>query len=301
MASITRRTDKSFRIRISIGFDETGKRQFYDETFYPTAKGKAAQEKEAKRYANELEKKIRSGRDFETSQLTFREFSEKYWKPRKVNTIEVTTMEGYESTLERIVYPALGNMKLSQINILPIQKLYDDLVAEGKAPASLRQVHAVISDILKHAYKMNVPLLLRKMKLQRAEYVIFVPKDWNIKSDKEEDYWPIRMLKDVARLPIYTDDWLGRGHTVTMNEDSSPVASNTLFNSCVLLNSYGKDNQVVEAVKIGLFGDKVNFWQIFPLYQEELTYKLDHPVEDLMELLKDESMVIDIHRKNYCK
>lgn len=151
------------------------------------------------------------------------------------------------------------------------------------------------------AYKMNVPLLLRTMKLQRAEYVIFVPKDWNIKSDKEEDYWPIRMLKDVARLPIYTDDWLGRGHTVTMNEDSSPVASNTLFNSCVLLNSYGKDNQVVEAVKIGLFGEKVNFWQIFPLYQEELTYKLDHPVEDLMELLKDESMVIDIHRKNYCK
>ena len=156
MASITRRTDKSFRIRVSIGFDETGKRQYYDETFYPTAKGKAAQEKEAKRYANELEKKIRFGRDFETSQLTFREFSEKYWKPRKVNTIEVTTMEGYESTLERIVYPALGNMKLSQINILPIQKLYDDLVAEGKAPASLRQVHAVISDILKHAYKMNV-------------------------------------------------------------------------------------------------------------------------------------------------
>ena len=144
MASITRRTDKSFRIRVSIGFDETGKRQYYDETFYPAAKGKAAQEKEAKRYANELEKKIRSGRDFETSQLTFREFSEKYWKPRKVNTIEVTTMEGYESTLERIVYPALGNMKLSQINILPIQKLYDDLVAEGKAPASLRQVHAVI-------------------------------------------------------------------------------------------------------------------------------------------------------------
>lgn len=58
-----------------------------------------------------------------------------------IGSVHTGEMEGYESTLERIVYPALGNMKLSQINILPIQKLYDDLVAEGKAPASLRQWH----------------------------------------------------------------------------------------------------------------------------------------------------------------
>ena len=109
------------------------------------------------------------------------------------------------------------------------------------------------------------------------------------------------MLKDVARLPIDTDSWLSVGHTVTMNEDSSPVASNTLFNSCVLFHSFGKNKQVVEALKIGLFGDEVNFWQVFPLYQEELEYKFKHPVDDLIELLKDVPMVVDINRKNYCK
>lgn len=151
------------------------------------------------------------------------------------------------------------------------------------------------------AYKMDIPREFRKWKLERAEYVIFLPEDWDIKSDKEEDYWPIRMLKDVARLPIDTDSWLSVGHTVTMNEDSSPVASNTLFNSCVLFHSFGKNKQVVEALKIGLFGDEVNFWQIFPLYQEELEYKFKHPVDDLIELLKDVPMVVDINRKNYCK
>ena len=44
------------------------------------------------------------------------------------------------------------------------------------------------------AYKMNVPREYKPYKLERAEYVIFLPKDWDIKSNKEEDYWPIRML-----------------------------------------------------------------------------------------------------------
>ena len=151
------------------------------------------------------------------------------------------------------------------------------------------------------AYKMDIPKELKRWNLERAEYVIFLPKDWNIKSDKEEDYWPIRMLKDLARYPIYTDSWLTLGHTVTMNEDSSPVASNTEFNSCVLVYSLGKNKQVVEALKLKPFGDVVNFWQVFPLYQEELEFKLEHTTNEFIDLLKDVPMVVDINRKNYCK
>jgi integrase len=156
MASITRRSDASFQIRISNGYDENGKRLYYTETYYPSAKRKTAQEKEAQKYADDLEQKLRSGKDYETSQMTFKEFAETCWKPRKLITIEKTTLEGYEGTLERIVYPAIGNMRLFQINILPIQHIYDQMVSDHKSPASVRQVHAVISDILKHAYKMNV-------------------------------------------------------------------------------------------------------------------------------------------------
>lgn len=153
------------------------------------------------------------------------------------------------------------------------------------------------------AYKMNVPKEYKPFKLERAEYVIFLPKDWNVKSNNEEDYWPIRMLKDVARLPIYTDSWLTYGHTVQMNEDASPVAENTGFNSCVLMGSIGKNNQGVDPLKLGLLGKTVNFYQIYPLYNEEMEFKLEHSLDELSEKISDDDLdpIININRKNYCK
>ena len=152
------------------------------------------------------------------------------------------------------------------------------------------------------AYKMNVPKELRSYVCDRAEYVIFLPKDWDIESDKEEDYWPIRMLKSVARLPIGAEDWLCDSHDVQLTEDGSPVAENTGFNSCVLLASSGKNGQEVKPLKLGLFGKKVAFYQLYPLYPEELQFKLEHSFDELMDKLDaEENMVINIHRKNYCK
>lgn len=152
------------------------------------------------------------------------------------------------------------------------------------------------------AYKMNIPKEYKSKVCDRAEYVIFLPKDWNLKSDKEKDYWPIRMLKTVARLPVRSDDWLFYSHTVNLTEDGSPVAENTQFNSCVLLVSKGK-NQFVKPLKLGR-GKKVAFYQLYPLYQEELEYKLENSFLDLWDKVDEEELnnqVINIHRKNFCK
>ena len=35
----------------------------------------------------------------------------------------------------------------------------------------------------------------------------------------EKWYWPIRLLKSLARLPIASDTWLGFGHTLEHEED----------------------------------------------------------------------------------
>ena len=153
------------------------------------------------------------------------------------------------------------------------------------------------------AYKMKVPKGLSDV-CDRAEYVANLPKDWNLESDKEEDYWPIRMLKTIARLPVSEDDWLYISHSVNLTEDGSAVSENTKFNSCMLLPSVGKDGQLVKPLKMGLFGKKVAFYQLYPLYQEELEYKLEHSFDELIERIDDEDLsnhVINIHRKNYCK
>ena len=157
------------------------------------------------------------------------------------------------------------------------------------------------------AYKMNIPKELKGDVCDRAEYVIFLPKDWDLESTDEEFYWPIRMMKKIARLTVNTEDWLGFRHTVNLTGDGSPVAENTKFNSCVLLPSLGKEGQYVEPLKLGLFGKKVAFFQIYPLYQEELEFKLDHSFDELIDKIEadgeitDRKLIIDIHRRNYCK
>ena len=153
------------------------------------------------------------------------------------------------------------------------------------------------------AFKMNVPEDLKSDVYERAEYVVFLPADWNIKSDKEEDYWPIRMLKTVARLPVSMDDWLFYRHTVNLTDDESPVAENTGFNSCVLFISFGKGNKPGEPLKLDLSDKEVAFFQLVPLYPEELEFKLEHSFDELEDIMDDDlyDPVVDIHRENYCK
>ena len=48
----------------------------------------------------------------------------------------------------------------------------------------------------------------------------------------EKWYWPIRLLKSLARLPINCDSWLGHGHRV---ENREPFADNTKLCTATLI------------------------------------------------------------------
>lgn len=149
------------------------------------------------------------------------------------------------------------------------------------------------------AYKMNVPSELREYNLERAELVLYLPPTWDIKSSKEEDYWPIRQLKALARLPIQCDTWLGYGHTVSSDEENNPYAEGTEFCSMMLLTAL---NQYYEKLDFSLkTKGKINFYQLFPLYKEELDYKMATDANALLDLFDDEDImpIINTKRKNY--
>ena len=64
------------------------------------------------------------------------------------------------------------------------------------------------------AHRMNVPEELAEYKLERAELAIALPPDWKLDEESLKDerwYWPIGLLKVLARLPISGDTWLGFG------------------------------------------------------------------------------------------
>ena len=136
------------------------------------------------------------------------------------------------------------------------------------------------------AHRMNVPKELRARKLERAELLLCLPPDWKLQVQDFNDehwYWPVRLLKNMARLPAAEDDWLGYGHTV--DNDGAPYAENTELCGALLTIPVNFGKASYECNLPG--GDVVNFYQLLPLYKEEMAYKLDHEVEDLLFQSRD--------------
>lgn len=148
------------------------------------------------------------------------------------------------------------------------------------------------------ACPMNLPEPLKGSGLDYAEYVIFLPADWNLSSSDEKDYWPIRDLKNSARLPLYTDSWLGYGHTIQANEDGSPYAENTGFTATLLANAVGCDGKHLSLVLSS--GKEICFYLLIPIYPEELDYKMKNGADALLDLLLEIPgfPVTDTHREN---
>ena len=148
------------------------------------------------------------------------------------------------------------------------------------------------------AYEMAIPDEWKEYRLERAEYVIYVPKEWNLNSPEIADYWPIKVLKDVARLPILCDTWLSFGHTTQDDEEGSPYAPNTKFNSVVL--DFCENHQGEVRLETSS-GKTINFYQIIPLYPEELEFKMNNDAETLIDLFDKKNIeykIVDINRRS---
>lgn len=146
------------------------------------------------------------------------------------------------------------------------------------------------------AYPMHVPSELREYELEHMELIAFLPPNWEIYSHREQDYWPIRYLKIMGRLPIEQQTWLGFGHTVGGGES---FAENTDLNSIVLLSACDLQYEPMELRMSS--GKKINFYQMYPLYDEELKYKMNYGLDALCERIDDEDIfpLVNIQRKNY--
>ena len=146
------------------------------------------------------------------------------------------------------------------------------------------------------AHRMNVPEELAEYKLERAELAIALPGNWKLKHEdlkNERWYWPIRLLKTLARLPIASDTWLGFGHTMD-NEDD--FAKDTKL--CAAMLTGPQDTEDGSEVCILPSGEEVNFYQVIPLYRDELEYKLAHDADALLDKMDGISFVTYNTRPN---
>lgn len=145
------------------------------------------------------------------------------------------------------------------------------------------------------AHIMNIPEEMPKEEFGRAELVMCLPPDWKLGETDDEWYWPISLIKNLARLPINCDTWLGWAHSVDNRE---PFAPNTELCGSILVRprNVGEEGEECELPN----GDKVRFYEIFPLYRTEMNFKIDHSAEALLDLVGGEPPIVSPGRKNYC-
>lgn len=134
----------------------------------------------------------------------------------------------------------------------------------------------------------------------RVELMIHLPPDWLLdqKSFEEEShYWPVRWLKIFGRVPHNYDTWIGWGHTIPNGDPAEPIAD-TGFTGFLLSPPYwlGADFFLLKVDE----DTTIAFFDMTPLYPEEMELKLAQGVEALEERFEQHEIgpVVDIRRTN---
>ncbi|SPT71347.1 Predicted O-linked N-acetylglucosamine transferase, SPINDLY family [Anaerobiospirillum thomasii] len=163
-------------------------------------------------------------------------------------------------------------------------------------PPSDRRNYYTLITMGMGAHRMNVPEELASYNLERAELAIALPPDWKLDDASLHDekwYWPVRLLKSMARLPIYSETWLGFGHSL---DNEKPFADNTQLCAAMLTGL----EDTLDDGEICILSDdlEINFYQVIPLYREEMEYKMTHDADSLLEKMAGISFIVDPYRKN---
>lgn len=161
-------------------------------------------------------------------------------------------------------------------------------------PSPERNYYTLITEGM-GAHIMELPEELSAEQYGRAELLICLPPEWRVGENDEEWFWPIGLLKGLARLPINCETWLGVSHSIDNRE---PFAKNTDLCGAVLRTPLDTESGA-EYCELP-DGDHVNFYEIIPIYREEMQFKLDHGADALMAKLDGVSHIVNIKRKNTC-
>ena len=128
---------------------------------------------------------------------------------------------------------------------------------------------------------MNTPI-----EVENNEYLelsICLPKEWKISEEDFKDdnnYWPLKWLKQLARFPHEYNTWLGFGHSIPNGDPAEPFAENTKLNTMLLLPSVVLNE---EFRSLELENKTINFYSLVPLYSEEVNLKMKKGVEALFD------------------
>ncbi|WP_421945142.1 suppressor of fused domain protein [Pedobacter sp.] len=132
-----------------------------------------------------------------------------------------------------------------------------------------------------------------------AELMLLLPKSigfGKVTGENPND-WLIEMLKESARFPHHYDTWLSIGHTLQATADMEPYSENTIYTGIVVLPSVTFDEDFT-SLQAG--ENVINIYSAFPLYEDEMNYKIKNGYNALLDKLIDKNAkeIFDYNRAN---
>lgn len=163
MASIRKRKN-AYQITVSNGRRPDGTQIIETATFTPDPnKTEKQNQKALEKFVFEFEEKVKSGKYLDGEKITFQAFTEIWLSDYAELHLEATTLQLYKHLLTLHIIPAIGNIKISKIQPVHLNKLYNLLSQErkdgksgGYAPKTIKHVHNLISAIYSAAVKWNI-------------------------------------------------------------------------------------------------------------------------------------------------
>ena len=161
MANITKRGD-SYYIRVSCGYNSSGKQMTQTKTWKPEPNMTAKQiEKEVKRQAVLFEELCMKG--YQSQAVKFEVFAEQWFEEYAKPNLRNTTYERMLQLRKRI-YAAFGHLRMDKITPRQIQAFINTLSKDGAnertgkplAPKTIRHNLNLVSDVFSYAVKMGV-------------------------------------------------------------------------------------------------------------------------------------------------
>jgi hypothetical protein len=171
----------------------------------------------------------------------------------------------------------------------PIESVYHEIASDYvhldvlQVPAHEGRPFHMLATCGMSARPMTMPAGSEDRRL--AELLIGLPADWPLDEESwrdERHYWPVRTLKQLARLPHAYGTFLAPGHTIPNGDPPEPYVRGTEL-CCALIARPLRLPAGAES--LALEDGPVRFYAVVPLHRDEMELKLSGGMDALVDRL----------------
>ncbi len=145
--SITRKGTNKWLVRAYLGMEpQTGKRIYHSHVIHGT-------KKDAEKYINSVLREKDLGSFVEPANLTVNKYLDEWLDTAAKPKLSQRTHKDYVDLLARYVRPAFGHIKLSSLQPVHVQSLYNNMREIGLSARTIQYTHTVLASSLRQAVK----------------------------------------------------------------------------------------------------------------------------------------------------